>query len=36
MSQGRVELSISRKDRNLAEQFVSGLYQEGEPEAEKT
>jgi hypothetical protein len=36
MSQGRVELSISRKDRNLAEQFVAGLYQEGEPEAERT
>ena len=32
MSQGRVELSIARKNREAAEQFVAGLYQEGEPD----
>ena len=27
MNQGRVELSVARKDRDLAEQFVSDLHQ---------
>ena len=31
MSQGRVELSVARKDRDAAEQFVAGLHQEEEP-----
>ncbi len=30
MSQGRVALSVARKDRNAAEQLVAGLYQESE------
>lgn len=30
-SQGRIELSIARKDRNAAEQFVAGLYEQVEP-----
>ena len=31
-SQGRIELSIARKDRDAAEAFVADLYGEGEPE----
>ena len=31
MSQGRVELSVARKDRDAAEQFVAGLHQEEAP-----
>ena len=30
MSQGRAELSIARKDRDAAEKFVAGLYQDEE------
>jgi hypothetical protein len=30
MKQGRVELSVARKDRLAAERFVEGLHQEGE------
>ena len=31
MSQGRVELSIARKDRDAAEKFVADLHQSDEP-----
>lgn len=30
MLQGRVELSIARKDRKAAERFVAGLYEDAE------
>jgi hypothetical protein len=30
MSQGRVELSVARKDRDAAERFVASLYEYGE------
>ncbi len=33
MSQGRVELSITRKDRDAAERFVAGLHKDEEPVA---
>ena len=31
MSQGRVELSVARKDRDTAEQFVANLHRNDEP-----
>jgi len=32
MSQGRIELSIARKDRKAAEEFVDDLYRHMEPD----
>lgn len=31
MSQGRIELKVARKNRDVAEKFVAGLHQEEEP-----